>query len=248
MKVLIQLAICSTLLLGGAVAQHRGGGGGGSRGSIGGGGHIGGGGFGGSSLSRGGGLVGGGGAFRGGGFGRGYGYGGCCGYGWGGYGFGLGFGLGYYGYGYGYPYYYGGYSDPYSYYPDAYSYPAYQSSYPAYQPSSNVTVVYPQAQAAMSASYDRATPVMREYDQYGQQIRPTGQMGTSGSEGSSPIYLVALKNHNIVAASSYSVSGNTLHYFTLEHAEQQVALDAVDRDLTLRLNHERRVAFSFPAQ
>jgi len=44
------------------------------------------------------------------------------------------------------------------------------------------------------------------------------------------------------------VGGNTLHYFTLEHAEQQVALDAVDRDLTLRLNHERRVAFQFPSQ
>jgi hypothetical protein len=228
MKVLLQLAVCSTLLVGGAVAQHRGGGGGGggSRGSAGG--FSRGGGFGGgfSSGFRGGGFSNG---FRGGfGFNRFYG-----GYGWPYYGYGYGLGLGYW------PYYgYGDYGYPYSYYPDSYS------SYPAYQPSSNVTVVYPQTQPASPAYADRATPVMHEYDQYGQQLRPAG----SGSGSGSPIYLIALKNHNIFAASSYSVDGGTLHYVTLEHAEKQVQLDEIDRDMTMRLNGERHVAFQLPSQ
>jgi hypothetical protein len=232
MKVLLQLAVCSTLLAGGAVAQHRGGGGGGggSRGSAGGF-SVGHGGFGGGAVSggfRGGGFSNG---FRGGiGFGRYYGgyYGG---YGWPYYGWGLGFGWPYYGYS-------GYYDYPYP-YPDGYS------SYPAYQPSPNVTVVYPQQTQSDGPAYaDRATSVMREYDQYGQQLRPTGAGNASGS----PIYLIALKNHNIFAASSYSVDGGTLHYVTLEHAEKQVQLDDVDRDMTQRLNGERHVAFQLPSQ
>lgn len=245
------MVLCSTLLLGGAVAQHRGGGGGGGggfHGSIGGGAHVGSmgsmgsfnrGGFGGVGVSNG---------FRGGiGVNRGIGYGGYGryyygGYGWPYYGYAYGYGLGL-GYGYGYwPYYdYGDYYDyPYSYYPDGYS----SSYYPAYQTSPNVTVVYPQAQPATSVYVDRASPVMREYDQYGQQLRPAG----GGNESGSPIYLIALKNHNIYAAASYSVSGATLHYVTLEHAEKEVPLADLDRDMTLRLNGERHVQFQLPAQ
>ncbi|MGA3235331.1 MAG: hypothetical protein ABSG03_03435 [Bryobacteraceae bacterium] len=235
MKVLLQLAVCSTLLVGGAVAQHRGGGGGGggSRGSAGGFSRGGGGGFGGgvSGGFRGGGI---GNGFRG-GFGYNRFYGGYYGgYGWPYYGFGLG--LGYWPY-YGYGGYYG-YDYPYSYYPDGYA------SSPAYQPSSNVTVVYPQTQPQSAAYADRATPVMREYDQYGQQLRPAGGGNASGS----PIYLIALKNHNIFAASSYSVNGSTLNCVTLEHAEKQVSLDDIDRDMTMRLNGERHVAFQLPSQ
>ena len=192
---------------------------------------VGHGGFGGGAVSggfRGGGFSNG---FRGGvGFNRFYGgyYGG---YGWPYYGLGLGYGWPYYGYS-------GYYDYPYSSYPDAYS------SYPAYQPSPNVTVVYPQTQPEGPAYANRATPVMREYDQYGQQLRPAGAGNASGS----PIYLIALKNHNIFAAASYSVDGATLHYVTLEHAEKQVQLDEVDRDMTQRLNGERHVAFQLPSQ
>jgi hypothetical protein len=153
----------------------------------------------------------------------------------------LGLGLGYwpyygYGYGYGYPYY-GSYGYPYSYYPDS------GYSYPAYQPST--TVVYPPSQPAPDYSYSgsysgRATPAVPEYDGYGQQAR--------GNESSSPIYLVAMKNHNIYAAASYSVDGSTLHYVTLDHAEKQLPLADIDRDMTMRLNRERHVPFQLPAQ
>jgi hypothetical protein len=210
---------------------------------------------GGSSYRGGGGLVGGG--YRGGGgVVGGYrgGYGGYGGYGfrggfYGGYGFGLGLGFGY---GYGYPYYgyYSGYDYGYpysSYYPDtSYGYqqpayqPAYQAGYQSGYPSQNVNVVYPPSQPAYA---DRATPVMREYDQYGQQVQGPGVNATS-----SPIYLIALKNHNIVAASSYTVNGPNLQYVTIDHAEKQVALSEIDPDLSMRLNRERHVAFQLPAQ
>ena len=38
-----------------------------------------------------------------------------------------------------------------------------------------------------------------------------------------------------------------LHYVTLEHEQKQAPLNQVDRDLSVQLNRERRVAFSLPA-
>jgi hypothetical protein len=207
---------------------------------------------------RGGGI--GGGGYRGVGGYRGY-YGGSRGWGFRGYyggyyggyypylysGFGLGYGYwpGYYDYGYGY----GSYAD-YS-YPD-YSYQDY--SYPAYQPSSNVTVVYPQQQSS-PVYVERPSPVMREYDQYGQQVSgpPAGasspgmQGGNSSNTLNSPVYLIAFRDQTIRAAVAYWVEENTLHYVTLEHESKQTPLDAVDRDLSRQLNSERRVQFSLPA-
>jgi hypothetical protein len=240
MKVLVQLAICGALVAGSGIAQHRGGGGGSMGGGFrGGGGSMGGGFRGGGGFSGGGfrGSVGGfGGGFRGFGSGfRGY-YGGFYpGYG---YGYGLGFGVGYG------PYYSSYYDYPYSYSPDySNSYPA---SYPAYsQP--NVTVVYPQSPPATSVYVEHANPVMHEYDQYGQ---PVGQSMApqNGNSGSSPIYLIATKDHNIQAALSYSVNGSTLEYVTLDHLQKRVQLDMVDRDLSARLNQERHVQFQLPAR
>ena len=223
------------------MAQRRGGGGsgGGSRGGGGGGGYRGssGGGFRGSG---GGGYVGGGignrgfvgGGFRGGFSGRSYGF--------------RGFRGGYYPYFYssfGFGYWPGFYDYDYYSYPYAYSYPAY--SYPAYsyQPASNVAVEYPQsAQAAPTNIYvERASPAMREYDEYGQETRRPAAINTP------PIYLIAFKDHSIRAASAYWVDNATLHYVTPQNEQKQAALDAVDRDFSMQLNRERRVQFSLPA-
>jgi hypothetical protein len=87
---------------------------------------------------------------------------------------------------------------------------------------------------------DRPRLVTREYDQYGQEVR--SQSGAS----SSPVYLIAFKDQSIRAAASYSVSGTTLHYVTLQHEEHQVPLDSIDRDLTIQLNRERRVTMQIP--
>ncbi len=273
MRFILQLTLCC-LLAGSAMAQRGGYGGGGGRGAgmgggVGRGGGMGvgvgrGGGFSGGFYT----------GSRGGvrGYG-GYGYGGYGGYGRGYYGGYRGYGGGYYrgyrssyyrGYGYrgrGYSnFYYGGYYGgywpyfAYAYWPDFYDYYPYASypyygydGYAGYQPSSNVTVVYP-AQYTAAASTpvytDRARPVTREYDQYGQEVRPSA--GGAAANGS-PIYLIAFKDHIIRAAASYSVDGRTLHYVTLEHEERQVPLDTVDRDLSMRLNRERNVPFTLPA-
>jgi len=235
MKVLASIGLCC-LLAGGAMAQRGGGGGGGFRGSPGGGG------FGGVGGFRGGGF-GGVGGFRGGGFG-GFG-GGFYGRGFGGFGLGFGYGwpyaYGYPGYGYGSygPYDYGYAYSPYitaSPYIGGSSYPAYNNSYAYTTP--NVTVVYPPPTADSPPQ-----SVMHTYDRYGQEIKPAGSQSNS-----SPIYLVAMKDHVIYAASSYSVEGNTLHYVTLQREARQVPLDQVDRDLSMQLNRERHVSLQLPRE
>lgn len=225
MKALLQIGLCC-LLAGGAMAQR---GGGGARGGAGG--------------FRGGGV---GGGFRG-GFG---GYGGYRGYGYrggfyggsrvlyGGYSYwpglyGWGYGLG----GWGYPYDYSPYISTYSTYPS----PVYE-----YNTSPNVTVIYaaPPAQAPAPVYSSPAQPAMRTYDQYGQEVQPADPSPDASS--ASPVYLIATKDQAIRAAAAYWVDGGTLHYVTLQHEEKQVPLDSVDRNLSLQLNRERRVAFRLP--
>jgi hypothetical protein len=105
-----------------------------------------------------------------------------------------------------------------------------------------VNVIYPPAQS--SVYVERANPVIREYDQYGQQMSGSG--GSNTANDSSPVYLIATKDHTIYAALAYSVTGSFLQYTTLDHQQRQVALDQVDRDLTTRLNRERHVSFQMP--
>lgn len=254
MKLLGQVSLCCLLAVGIGMAQ-RGGGGGGMRGG-GGGMRGGGGGYGGGGMRGGTGFVGGngfrggfansGGAFIGGGAGRfgsfgfrggfrdfddrffsnrGF-FGGGFGY-WPFYGYGgIGYYPGYYGYGAGYSSYFPGYD----YYP-------YDYGYATYQPSPNVTVVYP-PQGAAPLSADRARPVTREYDQYGQEVRPAG----------SPLYLIAFTDHTIRAATTYRVDGATLHYMTPEKEDKEAPLSTVDRALSMQLNRERQVPFQLPPQ
>lgn len=239
MRVLFRITLIASLLVWCAFAQrggHGGGGGGfhggggmGGHAAIGGGGFRGGGGFGGGGFRGGGGF---GGGFRGGfggygGFNRGFGYGYGRYGGWGGWGYpywGWGLGWPYYDYG-GYPY---GYDSGYGYYPDGY----------AYNSTPNVTVVYPQTAAAdpPPAYAQSGRAVIRSYDQYGQETHTSADGATA-----SPIYLIAMKDGVIRAASSYSVEGGTLHYVTLQHQEQTVPISSIDRTLTNQLNRERRV-------
>jgi hypothetical protein len=246
MRFLQTLALCCIFACG-AMAQRGGGGHGG-----GGGGHMGGGGFGGGGHVgggfsgggfRGGGISG----FRGGfgngfrGYGYGYGYRGLYGgyYGWPYWGLGLGY-WPYYDWGYDYYPYYNSYD--YGYYP---SYGGGYAGYGgyAYQTSPNVTVVYPQ-QSATAVYSQVPRPAIHEYDQYGQEV-PQATSGGAAQNGS-PLYLIALKNQDIQAAVAYWVNGSTLHYVTLEHAEKEVPLTSVNRELSMRLNSERHVPFQLP--
>ena len=243
-RMVLRVVLCCCLAAGVGIAQRHGGGGfsGGFRGGgggFGGGGFRGGGGFGGGGFR--GGFGGGFRGFGGRGFGfrgRGFGFGG--GFGWPFYYGGFGYWPGYYGYpydsGYGYGY------DPYAYsnaYPaSSYAYPASSAYYPASQPASNVTVIYPPQQSAPSPV------VVREYDEYGQEVRRApAATGGANSNGGSPIYLIAFKDHTIKPAAAYWVEANTLHYVTLERQQIQVSLDSVDRPLSEQLNRERGVEF-----
>jgi hypothetical protein len=242
MRFSVQIALCFALAAGSAMAQ-RGGGGGGARG---------GGGFGGGMRSGGGSVGGGGGGFRGGGgfvgggFNRGFVgnrffvgnrgfFGGGFWPGWGGGWWGWpGWGLGWGGLGWGLGYA-DSYDNPYGYYPNYGN--GYAGGYAGYQTSPNVTVVYPPAPP------QPVTPVIREYDQFGQEIRPGGGGSPANT---SPIYLIAFNDHTIRAAASYYVEGRTLHYVTLDRQELTAPLDTVDRNLSQALNRERQVPFSLP--
>ena len=140
---------------------------------------------------------------------------------------------------YGYPGFYG-----YSYWPGYYDYAYSADGYYAYSydPSPNVTVIYPAPAQSSPGTVpaERANPVVRNYDEYGQEIKPS-------TGGAAPIYLLAFTDHVIRAAEAYWVDGKTLNYITLDYQQEQAPLDTVDRDLSLRLNRERRVAFSLPA-
>jgi hypothetical protein len=97
-------------------------------------------------------------------------------------------------------------------------------------------------------------PAQGGYDQYGQPLArapaaaPPPAPASAPAAGRPAIYLIAFKDHTIRAAESYSVSGTTLRYSTLEHQEEQVPLDSVDRPLSDRLNRERQVPFALPGQ
>jgi hypothetical protein len=243
LRVCIILGLASTV----AFAQrggHGGGGGGGFRGG-GGGGFRGGGSFGGGGFRGGGygGFRGGGyGGFRGGslgfshggygrgfggGYGRGFGYG-RYGYGRFGYGFGLGLGLGYWG-GWGYPYY-GYYGYPYY----GYSYPSYDYSYayPAYDPAPAVVE---------QNYYNSAPPVVQQYQPSTQQYSPAPQQ-----QQGETIFLVAFKDHRIIAVKAYWAEGATLHYVTREGEHKQAPFDSIDRAFSEQLNRDRHVPFQLP--
>ena len=114
------------------------------------------------------------------------------------------------------------------------------------QSSPNVTVVYPpQAPASNTVVLDRSGgSVTREYDQYGQEIN---RQPAAVTDSGPPVFLIAFRDHTIRAAAAYWVEGAMLHYVTLEHEQKSAPLNQVDRDLCVRLNRERRVAFSLPA-
>jgi hypothetical protein len=141
-----------------------------------------------------------------------------------GFGSGLGWGLGWGG-GWG-----GGWGD--------YGYPF---GYPSYGPSgSTVTVVYPPPAppTVVTVFADAARSVIRENDWSDSDWPP----GSSGS----PIYLIALLDGRIFAASSYRVVAGSLQFVTVHGEEKQTPVESVDRAMTTRLNRERRVRFQLP--
>jgi hypothetical protein len=109
--------------------------------------------------------------------------------------------------------------------------------------------VYPPqapAPASNTVILDRSGgSVIREYDQFGQEINR--QAAPAVAESGSSVVLIAFTDHTIRAAAAYWVEGSVLHYVTLEHEQKSAPLNLVDRDMCVRLNRERHVTFSLPA-
>jgi len=132
------------------------------------------------------------------------------------------------GYGYG-GVYWGGYE------------PFYDSGYsPAAEAAgSTVTVVYPPSPPVPMVT-ETAHPVIHEY-------ATPADYGTPPEPAKGPIlYLIAFRDSTIRAAMTYWVEGGTLFYLDTGHQEKQAPLASVDRDLSARLNRERRVPFNLP--
>jgi len=62
------------------------------------------------------------------------------------------------------------------------------------------------------------------------------------------IFLIAMKDHSIYAANAYWVEDGTLNYVTIQGDQNSVSMDLVDRELSQRLNRDRKVAFGLPSR
>jgi hypothetical protein len=132
------------------------------------------------------------------------------------------FGFPYYGFG-------GGYYDPYlsDYYSSMASYPYGYAAAP-YAPSYEEPYVPP---AVMNEPPPPAPP-------------PSYYEPSRNNEPVS--YLIAFNDHNIRLALAYWTENHNLRYVTMEHEIKTAPLNSVDRELSMRLNHERRITFTLP--
>lgn len=76
---------------------------------------------------------------------------------------------------------------------------------------------------------------------YQAPTRSQEEMEAAAAQASQPYYLIAFKDHSIYSAVAYWVDGDTLHYFTAGNTHNQVSMSLVDKELTDRLNRERKV-------
>ena len=82
-----------------------------------------------------------------------------------------------------------------------------------------------------------------------QQATPpvqTPKSATVETQSPSPLFLIALKDKTINAATAYWVDGPMLNYLTLQGAHVIVRLDLVDRGLSRDLNRQRNVEMRLP--
>ena len=135
--------------------------------------------------------------------------------------------------------------------------------YPVYFTGGNY-LQYDPPQAPLASNYtstpqvpDAAVVIVNQY------FRPDGQPDPVQSVTAAPpvretprvtaenqdkdiIFLIAMKDHTIYAASAYWVEDNTLSYITVQGSQNSASLDLVDRQLSQRLNRNRNVAFGLP--
>ncbi len=150
---------------------------------------------------------------------------------------------------YAFPVFYGSGYDPY---------------YGAQQQPQNVTVVVPQQappnviinqsfgadwqSTQLSGSDTREKSSVRVWEGAGATEKAPEVKASRGAVADEKpnIYLIALKDSTVRTAIGYWREGGTLHYLTPESTVNRVSLDMVDRELSERLNRERKLEFELP--
>jgi fido (protein-threonine AMPylation protein) len=103
----------------------------------------------------------------------------------------------------------------------------------------------------INQSFQTAQPSVQEYGPasretsgipvYQAPLRSAEEVEAAAAQASQPYYLIAFKDHSVYSAIAYWVEGETLHYFTSGNTHNQVSMGLVDKELTDRLNRERKV-------
>lgn len=157
-----------------------------------------------------------------------------------------------------YPVYYGGYG--YGYDPSVGA--GYQEQVQQLPPIINTNTA-PSVVINQGYVPPQASPQVRDYEPEAQQPEQQSSMrvyqntshpyeetqpaqGLRAVDAQPTIYLIAFRDHSIVQALGYWMEGTTLHYVSVEHTLNQASLDLIDRDLSQRLNDERKVEFKLP--
>jgi len=77
-------------------------------------------------------------------------------------------------------------------------------------------------------------------------VRAPEPQVTADNQDKETIFLIAMKDHTIYAASSYWMEDGTLNYITIQGSQNSASMDLVDRELSRRLNRGRSVAYGLP--
>lgn len=122
-----------------------------------------------------------------------------------------------------------------------------QSSAPGYSADPNNYAAPSQAPIVIiNEGYrpDTPNPVMRDYSNT--LPEPGPGYAPQRPDPQPTIYLIAMTDHNILAAIAYWVDGDTLNYITQDGMQNRLSLALVDREFSKKLNEDRSVEFKLP--
>ena len=131
--------------------------------------------------------------------------------------------------------------------------------YPVFWPAGNyLQYDPPQAPVVGTPGYQSDAPVVIVNQYFRPDAPPPVQIAaaapvvlqesrvTAENRDNETIFLIAMKDHTIYAASAYWVEDGTLNYVTIQGSQNSASMDLVDRELSRRLNRDRQVAFGLP--
>jgi len=132
---------------------------------------------------------------------------------------------------------------------------AYDPIFGVYSPEAGGYMYQPQAQTPVvvinqNFQPDVVRPQIVDYTNSvlpppGPQVSPSSSVSATVG-GDTPLILIAMKDHTIYPALAYWIQGDTLNYVMAGGAVNHVSLAQIDRELSAKLNAERRPDFKLP--